>query len=245
MKELVLDIETSPNIGDIWGLFNQNVSLSQLRESTRMICFAAKWRGEDEVMFWSEFHHGPEEMVAAAYSLLDEADVAVHFNGTSFDIKHMKREILLGIGVPPSPFQEVDLLRVVKSNFRFASNKLDHVASQLGLGHKQSHEGHSLWVKCMAGDTQAWSNMRAYNKQDVILTEQLYDKLAPWISSPPNRNLYDATEGNCPACGSEALQRRGFTYTAVSKFQRFRCMDCGSWSKSGKSEARTELRGTG
>ena len=35
----------------------------------------------------------------------------------------------------------------------------------------------------------------------------------------------------CSNCGSDALQKRGFHRTKVSKFQRFQCTDCGSWHR--------------
>ena len=35
----------------------------------------------------------------------------------------------------------------------------------------------------------------------------------------------------CPNCASSNLGKRGFTYTNVSKFQRYICKDCGAWSR--------------
>lgn len=80
MKILTLDIETSPHLGFHFGLFNQNFSLQQIEEWTRMICFAAKWHHSDEVMFYSDFHNGHKNSVKAAYDLVDEADVLVTYN---------------------------------------------------------------------------------------------------------------------------------------------------------------------
>jgi predicted RNA-binding Zn-ribbon protein involved in translation (DUF1610 family)/DNA polymerase elongation subunit (family B) len=244
MKILTLDIETSPNLADVWGLFNQNVSLNQLRESTRVMCFAAKWHGKPKVMFHSEFHDGFDVMVDRAYDLLDEADVVVGYNSKGFDIKHLTREFILADKTPPSSFQQIDLLQVVRSKFRFTSNKLDHVASQLGLGSKASHAGHTLWVKCMAGDKAAWNSMRKYNKQDVVLTEQLYDRVRPWMTNHPSHSLYDGAADTCPNCGGEELIRRGFKYTNLGKYQQYRCSGCGAWSRSGRSEQLTDLRGS-
>lgn len=240
MRTLVIDIETSPNVADVWGLFNQNVSLSQLRESTRVIAFAAKWVGERKTTFMSDYTDGHEAMVQHAWELLSEADAVVHYNGRSFDIPHLQREFLLAGLAPPAPFQQIDLLHCVKKQFRFTSNKLDHVAQQLGLGAKTKHEGHTLWVRCMAGEAKAWAIMRKYNIQDVLLTEKLYELLKPWILHHPNASLYEG-EG-CPACGGSELERRGYAYTSVSRFQRYRCKGCGRWSRAGRSDRRVELR---
>ncbi len=243
MKILTLDIETSPALADVWSLWKQNVSLSQLRAVTKVISFAAKWHGKPRVEFHSDYHDGHDEMVLQAHRLWDDADVVVHFNGRTFDMPHLRREFLLAGLTPPSPVQEIDLLQVVKRNFRFQSNKLQHVSTQLGLSGKVQHEGHELWVKCMAGDAAAWSRMRRYNKGDVVLTEQLYDRLVPWISNHPHRGLYVEEDFVCSNCGSDDLERRGYRYTAVSKFARFACRGCGKWSSSKHAVFRVDARG--
>jgi hypothetical protein len=231
---------------DAWGLWNQNIGISQIRDATRMIAFAAKWYGEKPVSFFSEFHDGRDEMASAAHELLEAADVVVHFNGTTFDIPHMNREFAVRGWLPPAPYQQVDLLRVVKKNFRFPSNKLQYVSTALGLEGKAQHEGHNLWVRCLAGDAAAWREMKRYNKQDVVVTEKLYDKLLPWIGNHPHRGLYDGTDGlACNRCGSQDLRPRGFSYTAVSRFQRYRCDDCGGWMRDNKVIARVSHRGLG
>jgi len=244
LKLLTLDIETSPNLAHVWGLWQQNVGLSQLLESGEVICFAAKWYGEEEVSFFSSFHVGKSQMVHLAHKFLDEADAVIHFNGARFDIPHLNREFVEAGLKPPSPYAQIDLLKVVKKNFRFPSNKLDYVTKALGLDHKVQNAGHQLWVKCMANDFQAWEEMKKYNVQDVVITEQLYDRLLPWISSHPTHGLYQGgDEHTCPNCGGSNLQKRGFALTQVSKFQQYQCNDCGKWSRGGKRLDGVEIRG--
>ena len=244
MKILTLDIETSYNLGRVWGLFKQNVSLPQLQEVSRVICFSAKWLGQKKTMFYSDFHDGHETMIQKAYDLLDEADVVIHFNGTRFDIPHLQREFLLARLGSTSSFQQIDLLRVARNKFKFASNKLDHIAQQLGLAGKASHAGFQLWVDCLAGDAKAWKSMKKYNIQDVVLTEEVYLLFRSWITNHPSHGLYDGTEDACPNCGSTDLVRRGFKFTNLGKYQQYRCSGCGAWSRSGRSEQLTDLRGS-
>jgi len=244
MKLLTLDLETSPNLAHVWGLWKQNVGLSQLLESGEVICFAAKWYGDETVSFYSSFHNSKELMVEVAHDLLDKADAVIHFNGARFDIPHLNREFVEAGLTPPSPYAQIDLLKVVKRQFRFPSNKLDYVTQALGLDHKIHHSGHQLWVKCMAGDYQSWEEMKKYNIQDVVITEQLYEKLLPWITSHPSQGLYEeGIEERCPNCGSEDLKPRGKAYTAVSVFQRYRCDGCGRWTRGNKRLAGIEIRG--
>lgn len=229
---LTIDIEMFPNVGHIWSLWKQNVSISQLQESSRVASFAAKWYGQKKIIFKSEFHHGKEEMLKSAHDLLDQADWVVGYNSESFDVPHLNSEFV-DVGLPHySPIKHIDLLKSVKKTFRFPSNKLDYVAQRLGVGQKIEHEGHELWVKCLAGNTKAWDRFRKYNIHDVRITEKLYDSLLPWLQSLPNMGLFvESNDPVCPKCGSKHVQKRGFAYTAVSKFQQFSCQDCGAWSR--------------
>lgn len=241
MRTLLVDIETSPNLAYVFDLWNQNISIDKLVETTEMLSFASKWLGDKRVEFRSNFHDGHEVMVERAHALLDEADAVVHYNGKRFDVPHMNREFWVGGLTPPSPYKQIDLYQVVKKNFRFPSNKLAHISTVIGLEGKVQHEGFSLWVRCMAGDEKAWSQMRTYNKRDVTLLEPLYQKLLPWISNHPNLNLYNDTSG-CPKCGSDHIQKRGFAYTGISKFQQYQCQACGGWFRDGQRVAGADLR---
>lgn len=247
MRRLTLDIETSPNVAHVWALWQQNVSLSQLQSSTQVIAFAAKWYGEKKVEFRSDFHDGHETLVNRAYDLMDEADAIIHYNGNSFDIPHLKREFVEAGFVPPSPHKDIDLCRVVKRQFRFPSNKLDYVSRALGLAGKVSHTGHDLWVRCLNGDEDAWKLMRKYNIGDVRLTEELYERLLPWIPNHPHFGLYaegDETETDaCQNCGSSNLTRQGYSLTQLGKYQRFQCGDCGTWSRGKKAVGTVDVRG--
>lgn len=244
MKILLLDIETSPNTAYVWGLWKQNVSLSQMIESSRTMCFAAKWLGDDNIIFHKEKKHANNKaMVKAAHKLLDKADAVIHFNGKKFDIPTLNKEFLLYGMNPPSPYHQIDLMVVAKSEFRFPSNKLQYIAGQLGVGGKVQHEGFELWVKCMAGEKEAWDKMEKYNRQDVFLLEDLYLKLRPWIKNHPNYPLYgDMEKKRCPKCNSSRLNYRGYYYTTTQTYRRLQCKDCGGWSRTRFTEVPTEDR---
>lgn len=229
MRILALDIETSPNLADVWSLWKQNVSLNQLRESSRILCFAAKWEDSKKVQFYSEWDDGHATMVYAAWELLDQADAIIHYNGQRFDVPHLNREMLQEGRTPPSPYRQIDLFREVKNTFQFPSYKLAYVAPALGVGEKMEHEGHELWVRVLAGDRKAQRTMRQYNKRDVELLFPLYYKLRPWIGGPS----YGALTGEdvCPACGSEDLRREGHAFLLTGKYQRYQCRPCGAWSR--------------
>jgi DNA polymerase elongation subunit (family B) len=244
MKILVIDIECSPNLAYVWGMFKQNVSLSQLESAGEVISFAAKWTDQKQILFYSVHHDGKEAMVQAAHDLLSEADVVVGYNSKNFDMKHLHKEFLLAGLEPPAPYKNIDLMHVVKANFRFTSNKLDFVVQQLGLGAKVHHTGFDLWKDCMAGSDKAWALMRKYNIGDIRVTEALYNKLLPWIGGHPSVPLHDGNRNDaCQNCGSEDLRREGYAFTTLGKFQRIQCRDCGKWGRSGKRIEGVDIRG--
>ncbi len=164
-----------------WGVWQQNVTPAQIIQHKRTISFAAKWIGSGKTEFYSEFHDGRKKMVAAAWLLLDTADAVISYNGKRFDLKHLNTEFILEGFAPPSYFQHIDLLAIAKREFLFGSNKLEAVASRLGLGKKREHEGFALWTKTEAGDEAAWKRMRAYNRRDVVLTERVFEEFREWI----------------------------------------------------------------
>jgi DNA polymerase elongation subunit (family B) len=244
LKLLTLDLETSPNVGHIWSLWKQNVGLNQLIDSGSVISFAAKWHGTKKVLFFSDHHNGHAVMIQAAHDLLSEADAVIHYNGTSFDMPWLHTEFLLAGLAPPKPYKNIDLLLAVRKRFRFVSNKLDYVTKRLGLEGKVHHEGHTLWVKCMAGDDAAWSKMRTYNKMDVVQTEKLFDILRPWIAGLPNPALYnESDERACERCGGHEFRKQGFAYTQLGAYQQWQCNGCKSWSRSAKRHHAVDLRG--
>lgn len=239
---LALDLETSPNVAHVWGLWQQNVSIKQLLESTEVICWGARWVGEDEVMFASVYHDGKKEMLDQVWALVNEADAVMGWNSKGFDSKHLNREFLENGLMPPSPYLDLDLMLAVKAAFRFPSNKLDYVAQKLGVGAKVQHSGHELWIRCLANDPDAWAEMKLYQIQDVDLLIDLYPKLLPWIKGHPNMGLYSGELSVCPNCGSHKLTAAGFARTGASTFRKYVCEDCGKWSRDAKRWNTTNMR---
>lgn len=234
MRILGLDIETAPNTAHVWGLFKQTIGINQLLNTGRVMCFAAKWYGEDEIIFFSEKRHGHKRTIKAAHKLLNEAEAVLSYNGERFDMPTLNREFLKYELKPPSPYTHIDLLKVAKRRFRFTSNKMDHLAKELGLGSKVQHRGHELWIQCMGGDDNAWKEMEQYNKHDVVLLERLYKAMLPWIETHPNYSLYGPRpeRPTCTNCGSTHMQARGSQKSRTQTYARWQCQDCGTWQRN-------------
>lgn len=229
MDILILDIETSPNLAYVWGLWKQNIGLNQLVEPTEVLCLAYKFYKDESVAFYGSWTHGHKGMLKGIHSALSRCDAVVTYNGKRFDIPHLNREFLVNGMEPPASYHHIDLYQVVRSRFRFQSNKLQHVAEQLGLGGKMQHSGFDLWKGCLAKEKDALKTMREYNEQDVELTERVYTALLPWITSHPNHGLYiDSDRPVCPNCGSDKLTKNGYSSTPMLMYQRYRCKGCGA-----------------
>jgi len=241
MKILLLDIETAPTTAYVWGLWQQTVNIDRIIDSSYVLCWAAKWYGEDDIMFSSIHKTTPRQMVKQIHKLLSEADVIVHYNGKRFDIPILNREMITLGMAPPAPYKQIDLLTVARRQFKFISNKLDYVAHSLGLGKKVRHKGFELWVQCMNDEPEAWKEMETYNKQDVVLLERLYDTFKPWIKNHPNHGVYDDRRGlQCTNCGSTHYHKRGWHIAKTFKYPRFQCQACGHWFRGNRANSNEE-----
>jgi DNA polymerase elongation subunit (family B)/DNA-directed RNA polymerase subunit RPC12/RpoP len=234
MKILLLDIETAPNAAYCWGLWKENIGVNQIINSGYVLSWAAREYGNGGIEWRSCYHSTPKRMLGRIHTLLDTADVVVHYNGMSFDIPTLNKEFVIHGFKPPAPYKQVDLLNIVREQFRFPSNKLDYVVKTLGLGEKVRHPGFELWVRCMNNDPVAWKLMERYNKQDVALLERLYDRLKPWIRNHPNHSAHSGVPC-CTNCGSENFFRNGWAFTQLLKYPRYRCNDCGKYFRGNKT----------
>lgn len=241
---LIIDIERRPMLSYHWAPKVDYIPPSMNVERGGMISFAAKWYGDKAITFRSTHHDGYDDMIAEAWRMLDEAHVVVGYNSVGFDIKHLCEEFAKSALGPPSPHKDVDLLRTARARFRFPYNKLDEVCRDLELDMKLAHDGWDLWQRCLDGDPKAWNTMRRYNKQDVVITEQLYDRLRPWIKGHPNLNMFRAERvSGCPHCGSVDVEENGFHYTQTRCYKQFVCSTCGAHSRATHSEGdRTQHR---
>lgn len=238
-KILTIDIESKPHKAYVWGHWDQNIPLGMVIEDGGMICFAAKWLGSDEIVFYSDFADGHEGMVRAAHKLLSEADIVVGYNSDRYDIKRLNNEFLALKMAPPRPYRSIDLFKVNKKQFDLPSKKLDYLAQFTDNGSKVKHEGFGLWVACMANDPEAWARMEEYNRGDVIVTEKTYISLLPWLTNVPHMGMFVAKDTCCPYCGSEDIIADGEVKVLVQTYALFHCNNCEGWSRGNKPLAST------
>lgn len=234
---LIYDIETSPNLGYCWGKFDQNIL--KFEEEWQIISVAWKWLGDKKthVRSLNSYKGDEKRLCQNIWELFDDADIVVAHNGDKFDQKKVRTRLLYHGFEPPSPFAEVDTLKVAKKYFKFNSNRLDDLGEYLEVGRKLKHQGFDLWLGCRANDPKAWAKMEQYNKRDVVLLEKIYKKMRPWITNHPSIAMY-MREVGCPNCGSRKATKQGVRCTNKQIMQQFKCKDCKSWFSLPKTLAK-------
>ncbi len=240
---LLLDLETAPILGYVWGLWENNIALNQIHSDWYILSWSAKWLGspENEVMYADQRNakniEDDSEILKGLWKLVDEASIIITQNGKQFDEKKMNARFILNGFKPTSSFRHVDTLQLAKARFGFTSNKLEYMTGKLCTKYKKldhaKFAGFKLWSECLKGNKEAWEEMRVYNCHDVLSLEELYIKLRPWDKKGPNLNVFneDTEETFCP-CGSMEFIKNGFVYSNTGKFQRFTCKKCGAETKS-------------
>jgi len=232
-KVLLLDIETSPLQAYVWQRWKQNIHSEQMISEWFMISWSAKWLYKpdtlSDVLTPDEaINEDDSRIIESLWKLLDEASIIIAHNGDRFDIPKINSRFIFHGLVPPSPYRSIDTCNVAKKHFGFSSNKLDELCKHFGMGQK-INTSFSLWSDCLKGDQKALKEMETYNRKDVVLLEELYVKLRPWIRSHPNIGIYmDGNKQRCCNCGSDKLIKNGYYYTNVAKYQALRCKDCGA-----------------
>lgn len=244
-KILLFDIETAPILAWVWGLFKQNIAITQIEQDWYMLCYAAKWLGSDEIMFDANWFHKKDykkdptsdlNIVQSLWHLLDEADVVIAHNGDRFDVNKVRAKFYEYGFTPPSPFKVVDTLKSSRANFGHSAHRLDHIAKKRKLGQKLKTD-FDLWLDVMKGDKVQQEKMMEYNIHDVELLEDVYLEMRPWITNHPNYGVYREDEKPiCPKCGSPHINYRGYAHTTAGKYRRFVCTDCGGWGRQAQNE---------
>jgi predicted RNA-binding Zn-ribbon protein involved in translation (DUF1610 family) len=240
-KVLLIDIETTPMQVHCWGTWKQRIGHEQIINDWFMLSYSCKWLFDSKihgsVLTPEEAIHKDDSRIAKElWKFFDQADVIIGHNILGFDLPKAQTRFLMNKIVPPSPFQVIDTLKVAQHHFRFGSNKLDYIG-QLLLNDKKIHTEYQLWLRCLEGDAKSLEEMLTYNKKDVLLLEEAYVFLRPFIKSHPNMAIYqESVEPSCPTCGSTDITECGHYTTSVNRYLAFRCNSCGAICRSRKTD---------
>jgi predicted RNA-binding Zn-ribbon protein involved in translation (DUF1610 family) len=234
LKVLLYDIETGPAIAYVWRADTEYVPMDMMLHPPFLINWGAKWLGGTKI------HSGlvtPEEaivrddkrIVSELADIIRQADLIVAHNGDRFDLPVLNGRILKHQLETLGPVKTIDTLKLSKASFSLPYNKLDFLGEYLDLGRKIKTDM-DLWKGCIAGDIKALKQMQKYNKRDVELLEQVFERLRPYAKGLAR--MQDASyEGEfaCPNCGGWNLIVNKHRRTQAGTFTTYQCKDCGRY----------------
>lgn len=238
-KILVFDIETAPMEAYVWGLYDQNVGLNQVKKDWAIIAWAAKWVDGNKVIYMDTRNkkdpRDDKQIVKELIKLFEQADLAITHNGDKFDFRKVYARALVH-GLPPSSKpRSTDTYKESRKVFGLTSHKLEYMSEIINKKYKKlkhnNYPGMELWKAALSGDKKAWKEMEEYNANDVLATEELFLTLRGWIKMHNMSNIYDDAKLRC-LCGSSDLYKKGFIHTDNGKFQGYKCRECGRRPRS-------------
>ena len=180
---------------------------------------------------------GKKEVIGLSTSCKTYIAEGFPCHNSSFDIRKLNFRFALNDFTPPSPYVSIDTLKESKKSFAASSYALDYLCNMF-CNKGKLKTGFQLWKDCDKGDLDALRTMNEYNKNDVVVLEDYYLKIRPWIKSHPNMGLYTLEEFDgivCPTCGYTDLKECGEYQTKVNSFIAYRCNNCGAIGRGRKS----------
>ena len=237
-KILLVDIETWPIEALVWQLYDQNVSINQIKKDWSIMAWSAKWLEKSKIYYQDvskqRNYRDDSKILVKLWELFDEADIIVGQNSKKFDTKKINARFIINNikgGQPPSTYRQEDTKQMAKQIFGFTSNRLEYMSKALALKIqklvKREFSGQELWNECASRNKRAWAEMKRYNIADLKSTEELYLKLRPWATKI-NVNVFHKMHDNVCHCGGKEFLSYGFAYNNQGKFQRLRCKKCGA-----------------
>jgi hypothetical protein len=248
-KILLFDLETAPMEVYVWGLRQASgwIQPHSIIKDWSVLTWSAKWLFDAEVM---SARVSPDEATARTdssvmqglWNLLDSADIVIAHNGARFDIRKINARFILNGYSPPMPYRIIDTLRVARRQFDFSSYKLDYINKLFGIGTKTETK-FDLWKDCVTGSAKALTQMSEYCDNDVLILEEQYLAVRPWIKGHPNLALFvDTDQEICTNCGCTELEWKGRYFTPAGRYKAFRCTSCGAIGRSRYSDLSKEDR---
>lgn len=236
VKTLIYDCEVTPCLSWVFQTGKQNVTSNQILRPGKIICISYRFTdwpdGKVKHLTWEpkqrknrfSYRWSDKKLVEDFYKIAKSADVIVGHNGDSFDCKVVNARLAYyGIGSITHMVSE-DTLKQSRRNFRLPSHKLDFLCKYFNLPGKLATTT-DLWQQTAFYDNKkSLKEMVKYCDQDVLILEQLYHKIYPFVQHKIQTNPFTTIPGHCPVCQSTAYIKYGY-YT--SNVRKLRCKDCG------------------
>jgi len=119
-----------------------------------------------------------KELLKSLLKRLKEFDIIVTYYGTKCDLPYVRTRCLRwGFSfIPYGYLKHIDMYYIVKSKLSLNRNTLENACHLLGIKGKNHVDGET-WVKAVTGNKKALMYIREHNERDVVILEELYNKL--------------------------------------------------------------------
>jgi uncharacterized protein YprB with RNaseH-like and TPR domain len=187
--------------------------------------------------------HNDKRILEEFSKVISQADyISGHF-AEKFDRPFVNTRFKIhGIERIP-PIKLIDTWRIARTHLKLSSNRLDNLAKVLKCKYRKKPKVGDFWpqawLEYMKGSTKRVTEMKTYSAYDVLTQRECALKLRDFWPHTINLNL---REMGCAKCGKDKFVKRGYQYTASAKFQRYKCLNCGAWSRDNKNLIKTKMR---
>ena len=205
-----------------------------------------RWHHEDEYhLLKTNDYEGWEDLniedkdyyvLQDIFDVISQADVLVGHYSKRFDHTFIQsRCIKQGLPVIPNP-PHIDTWHIARYQLALGRNSMKNIAKFLDCDDQKDSVEKYIWRRVNCYDEEAIDIIAEYCLQDVRTQYAMTQKLMPLATHLPNMNVLTNEEKyRCPGCGGDNIQKRGFHFTKINKFQRYQCQDCGKWCRGRKT----------
>ncbi len=233
MKVLHLDCETSPLEVYTFSIGKTILGHKQIKTSSKVICVQYKWEGKSkaEYLEWERVEEGFDDytMLAKVSALVSTADIIVGQNLDNFDMKVLNGR-LAQHRLPPIEYENtLDILKLSRKSFRFASQKLDFRSKYYGRRGKDPMEMQD-WIDVVEGHRPVSYKMGPYGCRDVLEEQAVfysefdYYKTLPAKIEKIIRSFLEEKRIACPKCVAQKQAR--FNTVPMPGSSKYTCMNC-------------------
>jgi hypothetical protein len=235
IKRLFFDIETSFVQGWFWRTgWKQRVGVWQIKVPKKIICICYKWQHEDKVhsLQWDK-DQDDKVMLQKFVQVLGNSDEAIGHNIDKFDLPEIRTRCIKQDVLMFPTYRTLDTYKKAKKYFQFESNALNHIGQVLKVG-KKIPTTKELWEDIIYNKSKkALKDMVAYCKQDVILNEDVFTAMMPYIDHNTNfAVLKGKDKWHCPECSGMNVKLSHTDTTPMGYVKRhMKCNDCRKFFK--------------
>lgn len=175
-----------------------------------------------------------KRLLKDVYTRLLDADVWLTHFGTWYDINFVNSRLLYHrLPIIPPKFNHIDTWKVSKNRLKLRNNRLITISEFLGTEDEKNAIRPEQWIRALGGHRPSMAYIVDHCRRDVLVLEEVYERIKPLVIDHPNRGLIDG-RGGCSVCGQNKLQKRGSHVTRTRRYQRYQCTSCGAWSTGTK-----------